>query len=350
MHKILLSLFLLLATSSPCNGLQLGGLSYLEQVNPGEQKRVKITLINDKDEEEDVDFKLCDYATHCDGEHRMEEIGTLDRTNGPWITLSSTRVRLSPKETSDFYLTIDVPKDDDLKGSYWSILLVEPNKPVQSISTEDNGFTLNVKIRYAYHIITNVNQGTAKLKILNKEFKTIDDKQVFTVDVSNTGEIFLNPKLILKLYDAKGKLAKTVDGQAERLYPGSSQRYYLNLQEPNDQKYTAFLVLDNGDDHLFGDSFELPLTKNSSPPLQISKDSPLNAPLSIETPALFLEQDYLYRGAAEILNLDDLKAAGFSHRKWVNISKMNPFAMRQPRELSEWSKSKFQLLLGIIFP
>ncbi len=57
-----------------------------------------------------------------------------------------------------------------------------------------------------------------------------------------------------------------------------------------------------------------------------------------------------YRGAAEILNLDDLKAPGFPHRKWVNISNMNPFAMREPRGLSEWSKSKFQLLLGISNP
>ncbi len=56
----------------------------------------------------------------------------------------------------------------------------------------------------------------------------------------------------------------------------------------------------------------------------------------------------LYGGAAEIFNLDDLKAPGLPHRKWVNnISNMNPFAMRQLRELLEWSKSKFQLLLGI---
>lgn len=256
MNRTLFFLIFLLSTSI-CQALQVTDLSYIDSLVPGESKRVKVTLINDRDIPENVDLKICDYATNCEGEHFYEEPGTFQRTNGPWVTLASNRVYLAPNEQSDFYFTIDVPKDSNLKGSYWSIMFIEPVEPVQKFSESADGFSLNVKIRFAYHIVTNVGKGLAKLKILKKDFKMIEDNQFFYVDVSNTGELFLNPKLSLKLYDGSGKLAKTIEGQPERLYPGSSQRYLIDTKEIERSKYTAFLLLDNGDSHLFGDTFEL---------------------------------------------------------------------------------------------
>ncbi|MBA3817193.1 MAG: hypothetical protein H0X29_11890, partial [Parachlamydiaceae bacterium] len=108
----------------------------------------------------------------------------------------------------------------------------------------------------AYHIVTNIGEGTPKLKILKKEFKTVDQQNLFAVSVANIGDLFLNPKLVLKLYNSQGKLEKTLDGQPERLYPGSSQIYLMDIQGLEAKKYTAFLMLDNGDKQLFGDTFD----------------------------------------------------------------------------------------------
>src|SRR5207248_313863 len=119
------------------------------------------------------------------------------------------------------------------------------------------GLQLHVKVRYAYHIVTNIGKGTPSLKINRKALENIEGKKFFAVDVSNTGTLFLNPKMTIKLFNSKGKMEKTLETQSDRLYPGSSTRFLANGEGLPKGKYTAFLLLDNGDGRLFGDTFEV---------------------------------------------------------------------------------------------
>jgi hypothetical protein len=241
------------------NGIQVSGLTYLNTLKPGETAQVRVSLISDRDKPELVDLKLCDYWSNSDGQHFFEDIGKQPRSNASWIKLATHREIINPGETSEAYLTIHVPKDESLKGSYWSVLLIEPSDPVQTLAKLEQGFQLNVKVRYAFHVVTNVGTAIPSLKISKKGIEQIDGKKIFFVDASNTSNLFLNPKMTVKLLNSQGKLEKTLESQTERLYPGSSARFLANGEGLPLGKYTAFLLFDNGDGRLFGDTFELSL-------------------------------------------------------------------------------------------
>lgn len=239
------------------DALQVNGLTYLNTLKPGESAKVCVTLISDKDKPELVDFKLCDYSCNSEGQHFFENIGHQIRSNAKWIQLGSHRETVNPGERRDIYFTIEAPKDPILKGSYWSVLLIEPSDPIQTLVEAERGFQLQVKVRYAYHIVTHIGVGTPSLKILKKGVEQADGKKLFTVDVANTGDLFLNPKMTIKLFNDKGQLQKTLETQPDRLYPGSSSRFLADAEGIQGGKYTAFLLLDNGDGRIFGDSFSL---------------------------------------------------------------------------------------------
>jgi hypothetical protein len=248
---------LLLFFASPLIGLQVSSLSYCGEFKPGETKQVKVTLINEKEHVEKVEFHLCDYACTSEGLHFFEEPGKMERSNASWISLSQEQVTLEPKSQLDFFYKIEAPNNPSLIGSFWSVLLIEPQQAIQKLTEKENGFTMDVKIRYVHHIVTNLKNGNAKLKITNKEFKIMDNKQFLKISVLNTGDLFINPKLTLKLYDDQGKLKNTLEGQTERLYPGNSQSYLVATDGVESGKFTGFLLLDNGDNNFFGDTFQL---------------------------------------------------------------------------------------------
>lgn len=253
--------FLALILSSIClsglNALQVNGLTYLNTMKPGETAQVNITLISDKDRPEMVDLKLCDYWCNSDGQHFFEDVGKQTRSNAKWISLGSHREVVQPGERRDIYFTIQVPQEQNLNGSYWSVLLIEPSDPLQTLVESEHGFQLQVKVRYAYHIVTHVGPATPSLKVVKKGMQMLDNINYFTVDVENTGNLFLKPKMTIKLFTKQGKLEKTMETQTDRLYPGSSSRYFADGTGIAQGQYTAFLLLDNGDGRIFGDSFDI---------------------------------------------------------------------------------------------
>lgn len=256
-QKTILTLFIFSIVQ--LNGLVLSDLSYQGTLEPGETKQVKITLSNDLERAEQIDLKLTDYSCNAEGEHFFDKPGTKTRSNAPWITLSKERLTLAPQEKTDIYLTIDVPKDLSDKGSFWSVLLVEPNEPIQPLQDTKEGYNLKVMVRYAFHIVTTIGEGKVKLKVVDRQIKVIDGKKLLCLDVANQGDLFLNPKLSVKLYTEQGVQEKTLTAQSERLYPGNSQRYFVDLEGLEKKKYKAFILLDNGDKNLFGDTFALDL-------------------------------------------------------------------------------------------
>lgn len=237
--------------------LQVGGLTYFNTLQPGESKTIPITLISDKNTPEFVELKLCDYGCNSEGQHFFEEVGTQPRSNGSWINLNTLRETINPGEQKEIYFTIQVPKDKPLKGSYWSVLLIEPSNPLHTLAEAKDGIQLQVKVRYAYHIVTNIGEGIPSIKILNKGLENSAGIKYFIVDTQNNGDLFLNPKMTVKLYNNKGKLERTLETQTERLYPGSSVRFMANADGLLDGKYTAFLLFDNGDGRIFGDTYQI---------------------------------------------------------------------------------------------
>lgn len=261
--NVICSLFLLNVPSTS-ESVQLNTMTILEQLKPGEKKQVILAVTNDKDVPETVDFKLADYSSNSDGQHTYDEYPrdpneTIpSRSSARWIHLSQNRITLNPREQRKVYYEIEVPNDPNLKGSYWNIILVEP-VDVESIKQpENNGFTLKVKTRYAHHTVVNVGEGSPKIKVIKSEIKEEGDNRYLCMHVLNEGDKFYDPTLTLKLYGKDGKLVKTLEGHSERLYPGNSKCFHLNLQgitEDELTNLTGFILFNGKDNVLFGDKF-----------------------------------------------------------------------------------------------
>lgn len=258
-NRIFSLFFFLIFFSLKLEGLVVNELSYFGEMQPGSQQQVKLTLHNNSKDVETIDLKLSNYSCNSEGQHFYEEESPYhSRTNISWIRLNTNRVKLLPGETTIVYYWINVPPDSNLKGSYWSVLLIEPTEASSVLNNNQEGYALKVKIRFAHHIVTTIGKGQSKLEIVKKEIKSINNRKFLSIHIANKGDVFLNPTLTLKLYNEQGKLEHTLNTQKERLYPGNSQRYLLDIQNINENKMKGFLLLDSGEDHLFGDIFTYP--------------------------------------------------------------------------------------------
>lgn len=243
----------------PCNGSILcGELTKVIRLSPGEERPVKLTLKNTSAEEERVNLRQVDYSYNCQGENFFEEIGTSQRSNGSWIELQKQQVIVPPMGSVDVYYVVRVPLKEGLSGSYSSAILVEPEKFISKVDPDqENSLALNVKVRYCYVVITHIGQGKPELKILSKQLVSSEGQQLLQVDVANTGELHLRPKLIAKLFNGQSKLLVNGEAAARNISPGNSVRYLLPLTDVKSEPLIGFLLLDDGDEHLFGEKVQI---------------------------------------------------------------------------------------------
>jgi len=258
---------LIIFLSYNLEALQVNNLSILENLNPGSKKQIQLTLINDRDQEEQVDLKLTNYSSTSAGEHFFDDPQDESSRSYPrsclnWIQLSQNRINLDPGETRTFFYEIEVPKNQTLNGSYWCVLLIEPAEINSTQDDAKGGLHLTVKIRYAHHIVVNLGNADPKLKIIKKEIKEINGNRYLCLHTLNEGALFFNPSLTLKLYNKEGLLENTLQSQSERLYPGNSQCYYLNLENVSaqklEEKLTGFILFDGKNNIFIGDKFTFP--------------------------------------------------------------------------------------------
>lgn len=259
------NIFFIFSLLSPffAEALQVSDFSVVEKLKPGEKRQVSLTLFNDRDTEEQVNLSLVDYGCNSEGQHFFGDLPEKAmRSNISWVHLGQDRVKLAPQERRAIYYVIEVPKDSSLKGSYWSVLLIEPTEILNAENLEKGQFKVNVKIRYAHHIVTNIGEGTTALKLFKKEIKEIEGKRYLCIHVLNEGDQFFVPSLTLKLYDRKGVLKKTLETQTERLYPGNPQSFLVDIGDLTEDELrnelSGFVLFDAKGDHVFGDRFTYP--------------------------------------------------------------------------------------------
>lgn len=263
MRRWLLLLFALFF--SPLQALQVSSLSFIEDLRPGQTRQVELSLTNEADYEELVNLEVTNFSCNSDGEAYFDPPSTpAPRSNALWVTLGQPSITLKPKESRSIYYTVHVPEKVEPEGSYWSTLLICPEGPPLHLRKEEiseDGLRLEIKFRYAHHIVTTVGKGAPKLHVFKKEVKTLGNRSYLVLHVSNTGERFLAPELTLNLYDTKGALQKTLSAPSEYLYPGLSQAFFIDLNgisERQLKEYSGFLLFDAHDAYLFGDRFAYP--------------------------------------------------------------------------------------------
>ncbi len=237
----------------------LNGLTHEQIATPGENYKGTIEIQNTANGEKSAKIYLRDYSFNYKGESKVDAPGTLPRSNSGWITFNPELVNLAPGEKATIEYEVKVPVDDSLKGTYWSVIMVEGIIPPDT-TKHNSGVTINTAIRYAVQIVTNIgNTGISDLQFAGLELAKQDQNNVLNVIVENTGERQLRPELALELFDENGKSVGILKAERRKTFPGTSIKATLDLKGIKPGKYTGVLVADCDEDHVFGTnvSFEL---------------------------------------------------------------------------------------------
>lgn len=258
MFRSILVLLLVCFAPCTCYALVEEDLSQVIEVVPGGEYPMKIRLHNSETKPVVVSLKQADYSYVATGESYFEPPGTIERSNAGWIEVQTSRVEIPPGGSTDVHYVVRVPKKLSHQGSYWSLILIEPDSS-QEVQAAGGNATIQVKIRYAYQVVTNIGKGNPKLELLHSSLAANQDRTTLYLDVINNGEVFLKPRLNLKIYDTLGKLVKNVEGMEQKLLPATSVRFPVEIEGLSPASYTGLLLLRDGDSYFAKRfSFEIP--------------------------------------------------------------------------------------------
>jgi hypothetical protein len=243
------------------------GLTYEYEAEIGESYTGVIQLQNSEDKPQEVKLYQNDYYYNYQGESFYEDVGKVERSNAKWFTYTPKNPVIPAKETLTVNFSVKVPSDPALRGTYWSMLMVEviPEKSAESVTnpakTDKTAVTISQILRYGCQIITHIgNTGKREVKFLNTKLSKEKEKLYLVVDVENTGERGPRAALSAEFYDSDGTFIGKYDGGNYRIFPGCSRRYKADITSiPFNKQYKVLVMLDCGGDDIFGVNLNLVL-------------------------------------------------------------------------------------------
>jgi len=245
------------STISHANILVLNGLTHESTLQPGGLYKDRIEIQNNGSEEKSVKVYLRDYWFSYTGESRHDEPGTLDRSNASWINYSPQLLTLQPNQKAFIDFEVNIPQEDSLKGTYWSVIMVEGIVPPDTVAST-HGVKINTAIRYAVQVITNIGEtGKKDLQFLGLELENNGENNVLNVAVENIGECILKPEVSLEIFDANGNSQGVFKADRRKTLPGTSIKTSLVLEGLKPGSYSAILVADCDEDHIYGTNISL---------------------------------------------------------------------------------------------
>ena len=259
-------LFLFGAALASASTIQVAGaLTHEYEVAPGASIEGSILIQNPNETPQEVNVSLSDYLFYADGSTYYGDPGTMPRSISRWVTFAPKQLVIPGGEEATVRYTLQVPDDARLRGTYWGVFLVEPVDPGSSGSSlpaSKDKVSVGVRqvFRFAVQVVAHVGQtGTRQLKFAKVQLGVRDGKRQLLIDVENTGERWLRGILWVELYTKDGALVGRFDAGRLRMYPGTSVRYTVDLAGVLAGSYKALIVIDCGDDDVFGANVNLVL-------------------------------------------------------------------------------------------
>lgn len=258
-EKLVVVLVVLMAfvNNTEASIIVLNGLTHENQINPGDTYRGTIQIQNTGKKGKSVRVYLKDYWFSYTGESKHDPGGTLERSNASWITYTPELLTLDSSEVAAIDFEVKIPADDSLKGTYWSVIMVEGITPPDTTNLEQ-GVKINTAIRYAVQIISNVGSGyKSDLKFLGVELGKQEDQNVLHVAMENIGECILKPEMNLELFDEAGNTVGVIRAEKRKTLPGTSVLASLILEGIKPGNYNGVLIADCGEDRLYGTNLSI---------------------------------------------------------------------------------------------
>lgn len=233
------------------------------RLGPGESLGGQLVLANNTDAPLVVRLSLGDYLLRPDGV-QFTAPGTHSRSSAPWIALSQAEVTLPPRGQTAVSFRVQVPNRSDLKGTYFSALLVEGVEPEPQAPQGGGQNTVGVgvvqRLRYAVQVLVNIlDTGEPRISFPRARILTEGERNVLEVEVSNTGDRYLRPLARLELFRDDGTPLGSFQEGPFTLPPDSGLTLRLPFPKLAPGTYQAALVLDGGGAFVFGKRYRFTL-------------------------------------------------------------------------------------------
>jgi len=262
-----LVLALLLGAGAPDASAQIAVRSALvddRSAEPGTMYRGTVVLENLTDRPQEAKVTQRDYRFSADGANHFDPPGSHPRSNSSWIAVRPRVATLPPGGRAEVTYEVRVPAGGSLAGSYWSLLLVEPILPGSAESTlsgtgRQHAFGVREVTRFGVQVATHIGRPADPGVAVANASLVGDTESVLAVDLSNTGSHMTQPTLRLEVYDADGNVAKQDATSPSRLYPSTSVRHRLSLEDLTEGTYEALVIVDTDGSRAVGAQYTLVL-------------------------------------------------------------------------------------------
>ncbi|KYG74927.1 hypothetical protein EV198_0562 [Roseivirga ehrenbergii] len=244
MKKIFLTLVLIasLASSAFASVTIINGLTHMYNGNSGDVIVGEIVLINGSDIEQRVKFSINEAIFSCGANRVFTEMNPHLQSSSGWIDSGVTERLLLPRERYVHKFKITIPKDQGLKGSFWSVMMVYVERPIKE-EMLNNSIGLNTKIRYAVGLLTNVNgfdEPNLDFEQVQLDEKT--GKRALGIKMKNDGAFIEGVKLSLEVYDSKGNKVKVLETDRNLVFPGVCKDYIIDISDLPEGEYQCLLL------------------------------------------------------------------------------------------------------------
>jgi hypothetical protein len=252
---------MLLAALSAHAGISVGTLTLQSEAKRGQVYRGTFTVANTDTIPRTAIVYQTDYLFQSDGSNRFDEPGAAPRSNARWITFSPHRIEVPPLQSATVSYEVRIPPDSTLAGTYWSMLMVEQLQTPADLppTLQHDQADVRQVVRYGVQCITEI-AGTGRAQLAFSGTRLVSDDgthKELQIDVENVGERWLAPAAWMELYDGGGHQVGRFESEKKRIFPGTSVRFRISLGDVPSGKYKALVVLDNGDQNVFGAKYDL---------------------------------------------------------------------------------------------
>lgn len=237
--------------------------AYLLRGAPGQAFKQNISLSNGSEKPSEARIYCSDYTFSADGSSDFPSPGSHPKSNCSWIHLSQNSITLPPKSSGEFGITLSVPNNPDLEGTYWGVVFVEPvTEKIVPPSQKNNTQTLHQNVRYGIQLIVEIGKtGHYSVKVVKHEVVKEKEKNFLQFDVENQGSRYVSSKVSLDLFTKEGKKVKEMKLPNKLIYPACSARFSFDITGMDPGDYSSFFLLDHSENAVFGGQYPFQIPK-----------------------------------------------------------------------------------------
>jgi hypothetical protein len=256
-------------TGSSCAAvIVIGSLARTTTIYPGAPFEGVIFLKNTGTQPADTRVSQADCLFRADGSNEYGEPGKAPRSNAGWMTVSPTQLKIAPGETLPVRYKGRVPANSRLRGTFWSMIMIQPS--AAPASTPDGKMDPRVVVvqsllHYAIQIVTEIGEsGTRSLQVKDRRIVLGEGKRALQLDIANDGERLLMPMMTVELFDRQRVSIGRFDAGRARIFPMCSVRARIDLTGVPPGTYAAMMLLDSGDAQVTGAQYDLEIEANGA--------------------------------------------------------------------------------------